>query len=138
VKPLVEPFARGPLRVAAPKDSYNVVALEGVLREQDPAAWLCPLIDEIHARATRERFKEVVLDLRPLEYANAAAWKCIVYWVRLLKETSDSPYRLRIYADDKHRWQQVGMSALRVFGQDRLEIITYREGRLPGSAPPGR
>ncbi|HZS40075.1 MAG TPA: hypothetical protein VFF06_24765 [Polyangia bacterium] len=130
MKLLFAPIERGPLRVFARAGSHNVVAFEGVLREQDPAAWLCPLIDTIHARATDEHFKEVVLDLRRLEYANAAAWKCIVYWVQLLKDGGESSYHLRIYSDDKHRWQHIGMTALRVFGQSRLEITVYREGQL--------
>jgi hypothetical protein len=117
------------LRLFAAPGSDNVVVLEGVLREADPAMWLLPLIDDIHARATRDRLQLVVFDLRTLTYANAAAWKCIVYWVRRLKDVSDAPYRLCILGDEKHRWQQVGMSTLRVFGEERLDIVMYRDGQ---------
>jgi hypothetical protein len=129
VKPLVERMERGQLRVYTPTGSHNVIVFEGVLREPEPAEWLCPLIDELHARANKEAFREIVLDLRLLAYANAAAWKCIVHWVRRLKDPSPSPYRLRILADEKHRWQQIGMTTLRVFGEQRLEITVYRDGR---------
>jgi hypothetical protein len=128
VKLLVERLERGPLRVFSSDQTPNGLVMEGVLREPDPAAWLCPLIDSVHTRAARDGLAEVVLDLRALEYANAAAWKCIVYWVRLLGD--GSKYRLRILTDQKHRWQQVGMTALRVFAQQRLEITEYRAGRL--------
>jgi hypothetical protein len=129
VRPLVDRYQRGPLSLYSPVGSDNVVVLEGVLREQDPAMWLGPIIDDIHRCATREGLRQVVLDLRGLTYANAAAWKCIVYWVRLLKEPSDKPYKLSILADEKHRWQQVGMTTLRVFSEERLEIVMYRDGQ---------
>jgi hypothetical protein len=125
----IDRLERGPLRLFTPPGTSNVIMIEGVLRELDPAQWLTPLIDDIHKQATRARSSEVVLDLRGLAYANAAAWKCIVYWVRLLKEATDAPYRLCILAEEKHRWQQVGMTALRVFGEERLEIVMYRDGQ---------
>ena len=126
----IESIERHALRVFNPPGRANTIVFEGVLREPNPTEWLCPLIDEIHRQANARELKEIVLDLRPLEYANAAAWKCIVYWVRLLKDPSPSPYKLHLMADEKHRWQQVGMTALRVFGEKRLEITVYRHGRL--------
>jgi hypothetical protein len=123
----VDPLEHGPLRVFT---RGNTVVLEGVLREPEPAKWLCPFIDDIHRQANEHEIKEVELDLRPLEYANAAAWKCIVYWVRLLKEPSMTPYQLHVIGDQKHRWQQVGITTLRIFGEKRLKITVYRHGRL--------
>ncbi len=114
---------RGPLSIYTPNDKPDRVVLEGVIRDPDPAAWFCPLVDQIHQRALESQTEEVTLDMRKLEHANAAAWKCFVYWVRLM---SGATYKLRILSDDKHRWQQVGMSALRIFGGDRLEITIRR------------
>jgi hypothetical protein len=124
---------RPPFRLHTPESDDHRVVLEGVLREPDPAAWLCPLIDDIHARAKEYRARHVALDLRALQYANAAAWKCIVYWLRTLKEDPEAHYQLRVLADEEHRWQKVGMSALRVFGGERLEIMLHRRGRLVGT-----
>lgn len=122
MKLLHEPVVRGPLRVFSPRGVPDTVALAGVLREPDPESWLRPLMDDLHARANADGIATLTLDLRELQYANAAAWRCIVYWIRLVREPS-CRYRLRILGADKHTWQKVGMASLTVFTSERLEVV---------------
>jgi hypothetical protein len=123
---LAQPIEHGPLRIFTPREAPATVVLDGVIRDPDPASWFCPVIDQIHRRAVEDKPSVVTIDLRQLEHANAAAWKCFVYWVKLM---ADASYKLRILSDERHKWQQVGMSALRVFGGERLEIKIVRGAR---------
>ncbi|HEV8320331.1 MAG TPA: hypothetical protein VG389_01860 [Myxococcota bacterium] len=106
----------------------HAVAFEGVLREQDDGAWLRGVVAEVHHAAVTQRMQELMVDLRALEYCNATAWKCFVEWVRVLRHDPEAHYLLRVVSNPEHRWQAVGMSALRVFGGDRL-VIEGRSGK---------
>ena len=100
----------------------GTVELTGIMREAEVASWLAPLFEELHRSAVMSAMRMVVLDLRKLEYANAAVWTCLVRWVKLLREDPESRYTLRVLSEPTFKWQQVGMSALRVFGADRLIV----------------
>jgi hypothetical protein len=111
-----------------------IIAFEGLMREPHPDTWFVPLIDEVHGKAVAEQLRELVLDIRRLSYANAAAWKCLVYWVKKMQQDRRAYYRLRVLCEEAHSWQHVGMPALRVFGGDRLVIDVYANGRLSAGA----
>jgi hypothetical protein len=98
----------------------QAVRISGVLREMDTDQWLSPLFSEVHAQAVEAELPEVVLDLRNLSYANASLWKCIVGWLKLLRHDARGAYSLRVRSDPRHRWQQLGLPALGVFGAERL------------------
>ena len=114
---------RGALQVTPSPDG---AAFKGVIREADPESWLGPLVDELHGAALRTQVETLEVDLRELEYANAAAWKCFVYWLKRMADDS-AQYHLHFLCNESHRWQQVGMSTLRVFGGDRVQV-TYERG----------
>jgi hypothetical protein len=121
---------RPSVRVIVNADGNNILALEGLMREERPDGWFLPLIDELHERAVAFGLSEIVLDLRRLAYANAAAWKCLVYWLKKMHQDSRSRYQLRILCDEAHHWQQVGMPALRIFGGARLRTTLYRGDKI--------
>ncbi len=100
----------------------HLVRLEGVFRETDVGDWLEPLIADVHFQAAREGLREVVLDITQLEYANAAFWTSLVSWIKRMRADADTSYTLRIKTEPKHRWQQIGMPMLRIFGAERLEV----------------
>jgi hypothetical protein len=116
-------------------DREYTIAFEGLMREAHPDTWFVPLIDEAHGKAVAEQLREIVLDIRRLSYANAAAWKCLVYWVKKMQQDRRAYYRLRVLCEEAHSWQHVGMPALRVFGGDRLVIDLYANGRLAPASP---
>jgi hypothetical protein len=100
----------------------NALQFKGVLREIDPSVWLMPLVREVHRLAVERQLDEVVVDLRELEYANAALFKCLVEWIRMMREEQAVHYRLRVRSAPKHRWQQVGVAGLRAVGAELVEI----------------
>jgi hypothetical protein len=117
------------VRVAVGANQENVVVLEGLMREVDPASWFVPLIDDVHNKLVAGRVTNVVLDIRKLTYANAAGWKCFVYWMKKMQQDSHVGYRMCILCEESYGWQQVGMSALRIFGGERLVIKVYNGER---------
>jgi hypothetical protein len=125
---------RPQVRITDTEHEY-VVAFEGLMREPHPDTWFVPLIDEAHGKAVAEQLREVVLDIRKLSYANAAAWKCLVYWVKKMQQDRRAAYRLRVLCEEAHSWQHVGMPALRVFGRERLVIDVYANGKLSPAQP---
>ena len=100
----------------------NIVHIEGILREPDVQVWLSPIIESVHRSAVRAALAEVILDIRKLEYANAAAWRCLVQWLHLIHRDVKANYTLRIRSQPAYRWQVVGMSTLRIFGDEHLII----------------
>jgi hypothetical protein len=127
VKLLHKAVQRGPLQIAS--TAGGAVVFKGVIREPDPASWFGPLIDELHASAVRLELATVEVDLRALEYANAAAWKFFVYWLRRIAD-DHARYELHFLCEAAYRWQEVGMSTLRVFGGERVRVTTYRGEHL--------
>jgi len=126
VRLLQKNVERGALKIALNTD--GAVSFTGVIREADPAAWFVPLIDDLHAAAMRQKVGLVEVDLRALQYANAAAWKCFVLWLKRMADDK-APYRIHFLCEEAHRWQQVGMSTLKVFGGERVEVTTFRGER---------
>jgi hypothetical protein len=126
VKLLVKTIQRESLKIVP--SAGGGVAFRGIIREPDPASWLVPLIEEMHAAARHSELATVQVDLRELEYANAAAWKCFVFWLKRMADDRVS-YRLHFLCNESHRWQSVGMSTLRVFGGDRVQVTSSRDDR---------
>jgi hypothetical protein len=125
------PPPTGPrVEVSVDTGTTIVVTFEGVMREANPSEWFMPLIDSVHSKAVARGVLEVALDIRRVEYANAAAWKCLVYWLRAMREDPQARYCLCIRCDEAHQWQQIGMPALRAFGGHRLIVEIYDKNQL--------
>lgn len=107
----------------------EIVRLTGVIRDANVEGWFAPLISTIHTRAITTPLREVVLDIRDLEYANAAFWRCMVRWLKRIQSTSPAPYRLRVLCNLRRTWQAVALPTLRVFGVDvsGIEHIVLEE-----------
>ena len=109
---------QGAARVDVWLNGSSLVRIRGVMRELKVSSWLLPLIDEIHATARAQHLAEVVLDIRALEYANAALWRCLVHWVKRVRQQVEEPYRLRIVSNPGCSWQRIGVPSLRPFSVD--------------------
>jgi hypothetical protein len=109
---------RGSARIDVWAEARNVVRIHGVMREPAVGDWLLPLIDEIHGTARAEHLQEIVLDIQELEYANAAVWRCLVHWVRRVRQQGAAPYSLRIVSNPECSWQRIGVPSLRPFSLD--------------------
>ena len=120
-----QPILRPSVRIG-PAEMQGGLVLEGTLREgEGEGSWLKPLVDDLHRRAIARDVAEVVLDIRRVDYANAAAWKCFVHWLRLAREDPSARYTVKILASATQRWQQLGLPALRAFGGTHLEVHIY-------------
>ena len=109
---------RGSARIEVWLHNSNLIRIEGVMREMGVGDWMLPLIDEIHTTARVERLAEVVLDIRDLEYANAAVWRCLVHWVKRVRQQDDAAYKLRVVSNPGCSWQRIGVPSLRAFSMD--------------------
>jgi len=107
-----------------------VVTFDGIMREANPSEWFVPIIRSVHSRAVAQGSSDVALDIRRVTYANAAAWKCFVFWLKTMREDARARYCLCIRCEEAHQWQEIGMPALRAFGGHRLVIEFYRDGQL--------
>lgn len=79
----------------------------------DAIAPLRDLVARIHAEAIRVGAREVEIDLRELEFMNAACMKLFVNWVsEILDGPEDKRYRLRFVSSPDVRWQRRSLQAL--------------------------
>jgi hypothetical protein len=77
------------------------------------------LVARIHAEAVRVSAREVEIDLRELEFMNAACMKLFVNWVaEILEGPEDKRYRLRFVSNPEVRWQRRSLLALQCLTTD--------------------
>ncbi len=102
--------------------SGHTIKMQGVLNEVDARDWLYPFLREIHQSALADQMPEIVFDIRMLTYANASLWRSLVFWLRLLRESPSTPYRVRLLSDPVYRWQKLGVPPLARLGGTRLLV----------------
>ena len=112
---------RGGARIQVGEEG-DIIRISGVLRDADAESWVWPIFESVHRAACSSGAAEVVLDLRGLEYANAAAWRCIVLWLRRLHVDASARYCLCIRSQPSYQWQRVAIPSLLIFGKDRLRV----------------
>lgn len=95
------------------------LVFRGVMTEKDPRDWFLPLLQRA-AACTLEGGYRVVLDFRELEYMNAAAFRVLVAWLKVVRKW-EPPVRVRIDGDKRHSWQRVAIHAINIFTVDDLE-----------------
>lgn len=89
----------------------------------DAIAPLRELVASLHAEMVRLRAPEAVIDLRDLEFMNAACMKLFVGWVsEILEGPADQRYRLRFVSNPEVRWQRRSLSALSCITTDYVIV----------------
>ncbi len=89
----------------------------------DAIAPLRDLMARIHAEVVRIRAREVEIDLRELEFMNAACMKLFVNWVaEILEAPEDVRYRLRFLSNPDVRWQRRSLVALQCITTDFVVV----------------
>lgn len=89
----------------------------------DAIAPLRDLVARIHAEAVRVLAREVEIDLRELEFMNAACMKLFVSWVsEILDGPEDKRYRLRFVSNPDVRWQRRSLMALQCITTDVVVV----------------
>jgi hypothetical protein len=85
----------------------------------DAIAPLRDLMSRIHAELVRVSAREIEIDLRDLEFMNAACMKLFVNWVsEILEGPEDQRYRLRFVSNPDVRWQRRSLMALQCLTAD--------------------
>jgi hypothetical protein len=79
----------------------------------------------LHAQVLEARIKEVVVDLRELEFMNSSCFKAFVSWLSDLQEVApERQYRIRILSDSGKHWQRRSLGALSCFAVDLIRVET--------------
>ena len=92
-----------------------VGSAESVTRDDSNA-----FLKAIHRVALETNAREVVFDLRALEFMSAACLRSMLAWMRELESTPR--YLARFVSDSKRHWQRRSLESLASIGGDRVRI----------------
>ena len=77
----------------------------------------------VHEEARRTGAKEVVVDLKELEFINSSCLKSLVWWISSVNElTADRQYRITFLTSPAMYWQRRSLSALAGLASDLVSI----------------
>jgi len=80
-------------------------------------------LESLHAHAMRSGTREVLADVRELEFATSACLKEIVTWLRRVLELDEAQrYRVRFRSNPDFGWQRRSLGALAVFARDVVTV----------------
>ena len=99
------------------------VALKG---DADYAAFdaLETLLVRIHAESKRLGVREVVVDLRQLEFMSSSCFKSIVSWLTDIQELAEAKrYQVKLVSNPSYHWQKRSLHALRSFAMSLITIV---------------
>jgi hypothetical protein len=79
----------------------------------------------LHQAATAGAAREVVVDLRLLEFMNSSCIKAFVSWIGVVQDApKENQYCLRFLSDSKKDWQSRSLKALACFAADLITVET--------------
>jgi hypothetical protein len=91
--------------------------------ETSSAKDLDAFLSLVHDTALAREVKEVVIDLRALEFMNSSCFKTFVGWLTKLQDVPPkSQYRVRFQSDPRKHWQSRSLGALVGFAVDLIQI----------------
>jgi len=83
------------------------------------------LLPRAHERALEQSAREVVIDMRHLEFMNSSCFKSFVTWISAAQElTTAKQYRMKFLSAPEMLWQRRSLHALRCFAVDIITIET--------------
>ncbi len=81
------------------------------------------LVKVLEAEIERVGTKEVLVDLRELEFMNSSCFKCFVSWLGNVQEyPAERQYAFRFLSDPNKHWQQRSLNALSCFAASLVQI----------------
>ncbi len=84
------------------------------------------LLNRTHSEATRLGAKNVVVDIRQLEFMNSSCFKCFLTWITEIQELdTESRYKIEFLSNPELHWQKRSLHSLRCFA---VELISISEG----------
>lgn len=122
-------------QVSVPKLSTNTFTAE--LSMQDDAALLKvtgsadllvmhsldAMLKQLAEQLKQVRVREVVVDMRELEFMNSSCFKSFVTWLTDVQQLErDKQYQIRFLSDSSKHWQRRSLFALSCFAVDLVKI----------------
>lgn len=86
---------------------------------------LTRLIGELHSAVAASGIREVVVDLRTLEFMSAGSFNAFVSWLGLVNDLPpEQRYRMKFRSSSNILWQRRSLRTLSCFATDIIEIET--------------
>ena len=83
------------------------------------------LLKGVHEEALRREIREVVVDMRELEFMNSSCFKAFVSWIGHDEELDPTlQYKIRILSHQAKHWQKRSLGALACFAADLIRVET--------------
>jgi hypothetical protein len=83
------------------------------------------LLARVHSEAQRLDLREVVVDMRELEFMNSSCFKAFVSWAGMAEQLEQAiQYKIRIVSDETKLWQRRSLAALACFAAEIIRIET--------------
>lgn len=82
------------------------------------------LLTRSHSEATRLGVKEMVVDLRSLEFMNSSCFKCFLSWITDVQELEpDRQYKVKFLSNPQLHWQKRSLHSLRCFAVELITVV---------------
>ncbi len=81
------------------------------------------MLEQVAAQLKQVRVREVVVDMRELEFMNSSCFKSFVTWLTDVQQLErDKQYQIRFLSDSSKHWQRRSQFALSCFAVDLVKI----------------
>lgn len=85
-------------------------------------------LSRVHAVVEAEPAREVIVDLRALEFMNSSCFKGFITWIVQVRRMSpEQRYLIRMVSTSTYPWQKRSLHAISYFGGDLITIVTDPE-----------
>ena len=113
----------GPLTASTSRDGETMHLTCLGSAESGAMTQLAQAIDGVHAEAIGSPTREVIADIRGLEFASSSCLKVFVTWLQRVKELEDTQrYRVVFRSNPRHSWQRRSLGALAAFAGNVVAI----------------
>lgn len=106
-------------------DAVLTLSLHGTADVQAEPA-LNELLGRVHAESQQAGAREVVVDMRALEFMNSSCFKSFITWIVAVRRLpATDRYNIRFLSSAAMHWQKRSLHALGYFGGDlvRVEVL---------------
>jgi hypothetical protein len=79
---------------------------------------------DVHRAAITAPTREVIVDLRELEFASSSSIKSFATWLHLIQQHADQRYKVRFRSNPRYSWQRRSLGALATFAPEIVEVDT--------------
>lgn len=90
---------------------------------EGPVHELASALTSVHERALAAKAREVIVDLRALEFATSSSLKAFVTWLQSIHELpAETQYRVIVRSSAEHSWQTRSLRALKAFAGELMDV----------------